>query len=103
MPKTNKTGYADAGAVIRGAMRALHPDHDPYTKIQLALDALVGSPDPAQLSAAVRDVQLMLASVAASPGFDLRRHRAISQALRELARTKPATGPVAALTTRGAR
>lgn len=101
MPKTKRTtGYADAGAVIGSAMRALHPDYDPYTRVQLALDGLVGSSDPTRVAATVRDAQLMLASIAASPGFDLRRHRAISQALRELSR---ASSPVARLTTRAAR
>jgi hypothetical protein len=88
-----------AGLASAGAMRALHPDDDPYTRVQVALDKALAAPDPGRIAETVRTVQLQLASIAASSKFDARRHRAISQALRGLS---VPSAPPTPLTTRKA-
>lgn len=75
---------------------------DPYAAARAELDAAVNTTDPSIAAAAVRRAQLALARIAAGDGFDPRRHRAISGALREVNRG-PAAGmqaPVARMTTR---
>jgi hypothetical protein len=74
---------------------------DPYRPVQAELDAAVDASDPLLAAAAVRRAQLALARIAAGAGFDARRHRAISGALREVARAPGAAGaPLAPLVTR---
>ena len=82
-------------------MSAKHTD--PYSAVQKELDAAIAAKDPAAATGAVRRAQLELAKVALGPAFDPRRHRAASQALRELGRSGPATAPPTPLVTRGAR
>lgn len=75
---------------------------DPYAPARAELDAAVDATDPQLTAAAVRRAQLALAKIAAGPGFDPRRHRAISGALREVSRV-PGPGvqsPVAPMVTR---
>ena len=64
-----------------------------YHTIQAELDAALDAKDPATTAAAARRAQVQLARVAASEGFDPRRHRAISQALREVVRGAPPAAP----------
>ena len=103
MRKTTKDGFADAGQILGRAMQALRPDADPYTNVQLAIDDAIASTDPAAAAASIRRAQLILASIAASPKCDFRRHRAIQQCLRELSLDGRIDTRATPLTTRGAR
>lgn len=95
MRKT-KPGFADS--LVGGAMRALSPSRVTYSDVQALIDALLDSGDPNEVTATCQRANLMLARVAASPDFDAKRHRAISQALREISRHSDAA--VGALQTR---
>lgn len=74
-----------------------------YETVQHEIKAAVAAQDTATRAAALSRAQLELARLAAGDGFDPRRHRAISNALRALKHTAPNNAPVAALATRGAR
>lgn len=74
------------------------PQLDAYASVQQELDEAMAASDPTAASAACRRAQLALARVAAGPGFDPPRHRAIAAALRDRARGS-GTAPIAPLTT----
>jgi hypothetical protein len=74
-----------------------------YAQVQQEIDAARGAKDPEVAAAAIRRAQLALARVATEPNFDMRRHRAIATALRELAHTGRRESRVTPPVKRGAR
>ncbi len=57
-----------------------------YTLVQAEIDSALTSQDTRVILAACQRAQLALARAATGPDFDMRRHRAIATALRELSR-----------------